>query len=168
MTCKALTALVGSSPVTYWDMLVCLPEPLPRLPMHFSLIVSIYSGHRYLCQIQRYPRPENRILVLYLGLYHLFRCMQCIADYVAAVRESLNLLPCSIWPVFQLNFRISIIFRALQDVGGGGCFSLCTIMIIEIVPPEKYAKYVANISIVNTLALLSGPIVRGAIAFYIS
>ncbi|RYP52380.1 hypothetical protein DL768_002411 [Monosporascus sp. mg162] len=57
-----------------------------------------------------------------------------------------------------------IIFRALQGVGGGGCFSLCTIMVIEIVPPEKYAKYVANITVVNALALLLGPIVGGAIA----
>ncbi|KAI1413990.1 MFS general substrate transporter [Hypoxylon sp. FL1857] len=41
-------------------------------------------------------------------------------------------------------------------------------MVIEIVPPEKYAKYVANISIVNALALLAGPIVGGAIAARIS
>ncbi|OTA92494.1 hypothetical protein M434DRAFT_396376 [Hypoxylon sp. CO27-5] len=41
-------------------------------------------------------------------------------------------------------------------------------MVIEIVPPEKYAKYVANITIVNALALLAGPIVGGAIAAQIS
>lgn len=33
-----------------------------------------------------------------------------------------------------------------------------------MVPPERYAKFVANISIVNALALLLGPIVGGAIA----
>ncbi|KAI1102716.1 putative multidrug resistance protein fnx1 [Jackrogersella minutella] len=61
-----------------------------------------------------------------------------------------------------------IVFRAFQGIGGGGCFSLCTIMIIEIVPPEKYTKYVANIAIVNALALLAGPIVGGAIAAQIN
>ncbi|KAI1137180.1 putative multidrug resistance protein fnx1 [Hypoxylon sp. FL0543] len=61
-----------------------------------------------------------------------------------------------------------IVFRAFQGIGGGGCFSLCTIMIIEIVPPEKYAKYVSNLAIVNALALLAGPIIGGAIAAQIS
>ncbi|KAI1169315.1 putative multidrug resistance protein fnx1 [Nemania serpens] len=57
-----------------------------------------------------------------------------------------------------------IIFRAFQGVGGGGCWSLTTILVFELVPPEKYAKFVANISIVNALALLLGPIIGGAIA----
>lgn len=64
--------------------------------------------------------------------------------------------------------HLRIVFRALQGIGGGGCFSLCTIFIIEIVPPEKYTKYVSNISVVTALALLLGPIVGGAIAATIS
>ncbi|KAI1210085.1 putative multidrug resistance protein fnx1 [Annulohypoxylon truncatum] len=56
------------------------------------------------------------------------------------------------------------VFRALQGVGGGGCWSLATIFVIELVPPEKCAQYVSNISTVNALALLVGPIVGGAIA----
>ncbi|KAI1459634.1 putative multidrug resistance protein fnx1 [Annulohypoxylon moriforme] len=56
------------------------------------------------------------------------------------------------------------VFRALQGVGGGGCWSLATIFVIELVPPEKYTQYISNISIVNALALLLGPIVGGAIA----
>jgi hypothetical protein len=58
----------------------------------------------------------------------------------------------------------SIVFRAFQGIGGGGSFSLCTIIIIDLVPPEKYAQMVAHISITNALALLVGPIVGGAIA----
>ncbi|KAF2970349.1 hypothetical protein GQX73_g3234 [Xylaria multiplex] len=57
-----------------------------------------------------------------------------------------------------------IIFRAFQGIGGGGCWSLATIIVVELVPPEQYAKFVANISIINALALLLGPIVGGAIA----
>ncbi|KAI0886605.1 putative multidrug resistance protein fnx1 [Annulohypoxylon maeteangense] len=83
-------------------------------------------------------------------------------------------------PIFLLSILIFIIFsaacsasqtivqlavfRALQGVGGGGCWSLATIFVIELVPPEKYTKYISNISIVNALALLLGPIVGGAIA----
>ncbi|KAK2616093.1 hypothetical protein N8I77_002802 [Diaporthe amygdali] len=83
-------------------------------------------------------------------------------------------------PIFLLSTTIFIIFsaacsaaqtltqliilRAFQGIGGGGCFSLCTIMIFDLVPPEKYAQVVANVSITNALALLAGPIVGGAIA----
>ncbi|KAI1382510.1 putative multidrug resistance protein fnx1 [Hypoxylon trugodes] len=61
-----------------------------------------------------------------------------------------------------------IAFRALQGIGGGGCFSLCTILIVELVPPAQYTEYVSTISIVNALALLLGPIVGGAIAAAVS
>ncbi|KAI1740696.1 putative multidrug resistance protein fnx1 [Xylaria scruposa] len=57
-----------------------------------------------------------------------------------------------------------IIFRAFQGIGGGGCWSLATIFVTELVPPENYPKFVANISFVNALALLLGPIVGGAIS----
>ncbi|KAI0805845.1 putative multidrug resistance protein fnx1 [Xylaria sp. FL0064] len=57
-----------------------------------------------------------------------------------------------------------IIFRAFQGIAGGGCWSLTTIISFELVPPEQYAKFVSNVSIVNALALLLGPIVGGAIA----
>ncbi|KAH7128161.1 MFS multidrug transporter-like protein [Dendryphion nanum] len=61
-----------------------------------------------------------------------------------------------------------IIFRAFQGVGGAGCFSLATAMMTELVPPEKYAKYVANLSIVYAISLLCGPILGGAISSRIS
>ncbi|KAI1753641.1 putative multidrug resistance protein fnx1 [Xylaria castorea] len=57
-----------------------------------------------------------------------------------------------------------IIFRAFQGIGGGGCWSLATIIVTELVPQEQYAKFTANISIVNAFALLLGPIIGGAIA----
>ncbi|CAJ2502464.1 Uu.00g098580.m01.CDS01 [Anthostomella pinea] len=57
-----------------------------------------------------------------------------------------------------------IVFRAFQGLGGGGCFSLCTILITELVPAESYTQFVSNISLSNALALLLGPIIGGAIA----
>ncbi|KAI0160161.1 putative multidrug resistance protein fnx1 [Xylariaceae sp. FL1272] len=57
-----------------------------------------------------------------------------------------------------------IVFRAFQGIGGGGSWSLATIFVTELVPPENYPKFVANISITNALALLLGPIIGGAIA----
>ncbi|KAI1850144.1 hypothetical protein JX266_004523 [Neoarthrinium moseri] len=57
-----------------------------------------------------------------------------------------------------------IVFRAFQGIGGGGCYSICTIIMMEVVPPEKYTKYVSYINITSALSLLSGPIIGGAIA----
>ncbi|KAH9886888.1 putative multidrug resistance protein fnx1 [Xylariomycetidae sp. FL2044] len=57
-----------------------------------------------------------------------------------------------------------IVFRAFQGIGGSGCFSLCGIIVLELVPPEKYAQYVANMGITSFVALLLGPIIGGAIS----
>lgn len=49
-------------------------------------------------------------------------------------------------------------------MGGGGTFSLSTIIITEIVPPASYPKYTANLSMAIALSLLLGPIIGGAIS----
>ncbi|KAH9890146.1 putative multidrug resistance protein fnx1 [Xylariomycetidae sp. FL2044] len=85
-------------------------------------------------------------------------------------RKLLFLLPTAIFIVFSAACSASqtmvqlIVFRALQGVGGGGCFSLCTIIISELVPPERLTTFVSNISMTNALALLLGPILGGAIS----
>ncbi|KAK6854951.1 MFS general substrate transporter [Apiospora arundinis] len=61
-----------------------------------------------------------------------------------------------------------IVFRAFQGIGGGGCYSLCTTMMVEVVPPERYTQYVSYISVNSALALLVGPIIGGAIAAHTS
>ncbi|KAI0188247.1 putative multidrug resistance protein fnx1, partial [Astrocystis sublimbata] len=57
-----------------------------------------------------------------------------------------------------------IVFRGFQGVGGGGCWSLATIFITELVPPVKHATIVSNIAIASALAFLVGPIIGGGIA----
>lgn len=58
----------------------------------------------------------------------------------------------------------SVVFRALQGIGGGGSFSLSQVIVTDLVPPARYSKYVSQLSIVSSLALLLGPIVGGAIS----
>ncbi|KAI2469978.1 major facilitator superfamily domain-containing protein [Annulohypoxylon bovei var. microspora] len=57
-----------------------------------------------------------------------------------------------------------IAFRAFQGAGGGAAHSLSTILVTELVPPEKFAKVTAQLSIVTSLSMLLGPIVGGAIS----
>ncbi|KAI1267056.1 MFS multidrug transporter-like protein [Xylariaceae sp. FL1019] len=55
-----------------------------------------------------------------------------------------------------------IVFRAFQGVGGAGTYALCTVILVELVPSEKYAKYTASISVIFSISLLIGPILGGA------
>lgn len=54
--------------------------------------------------------------------------------------------------------------RAFQGIGSSGCFTVSTVMVSDMVPPEKLAKYVANLSGVYALSLLVGPIIGGALS----
>ena len=55
-------------------------------------------------------------------------------------------------------------FRAFQGIGGAGNYALSTVILIELVPSHKYAKYTSNVSIVYSLSLLLGPILGGVIS----
>ncbi|KAI0436485.1 putative efflux pump antibiotic resistance protein [Xylaria telfairii] len=62
------------------------------------------------------------------------------------------------------NITSLIIFRALQGIGGAGCFSISMVVFFELIPKEKYPKYGSIVSADIALAMLLGPIVGGAIA----
>ncbi|KAM7200712.1 Major facilitator superfamily domain containing protein [Naviculisporaceae sp. PSN 640] len=57
-----------------------------------------------------------------------------------------------------------ITLRALQGLGAGGCFALCAIIMVEIVPPNKYGALIARIGISIIIATVLGPIVGGEIS----
>ncbi|PYH88111.1 MFS general substrate transporter [Aspergillus ellipticus CBS 707.79] len=56
-----------------------------------------------------------------------------------------------------------IIFRAFQGIGGAGNYSLCTVIVMELVPPEKFAVYTSSIAVVYVFSLVLGPLFGGAI-----
>ncbi|KAJ5390077.1 MFS general substrate transporter [Penicillium cataractarum] len=56
-----------------------------------------------------------------------------------------------------------IIFRALQGLGGAGNYAISTIIVLEMIPPEKFAKYTGLVSAAFVFSLLFGPIFGGAI-----
>lgn len=119
------------------------------------------SRDSHICQGQRYLWEKVYLLTVYRYLYHLFGRLQRFSDD----RPTVSLPTATILTTASTNdLPNSIVFRAFQGIGGGGCFSLCTIITIEIVPPQKYTQYVTGLSIATTLALLLGPIVGGAIA----
>ncbi|THV53999.1 hypothetical protein BGAL_0037g00430 [Botrytis galanthina] len=56
-----------------------------------------------------------------------------------------------------------IVVRAFQGLGGGGCYTLAAILIVDSAPPEKYGKYVTVAGIAIALGTVLGPIIGGAI-----
>ncbi|KAJ6007267.1 MFS general substrate transporter [Penicillium herquei] len=56
-----------------------------------------------------------------------------------------------------------IVFRALQGLGGAGNYAISTIIIIEMVPPEQFAKYTGIVAAVFVFSFLFGPLFGGAI-----
>lgn len=61
------------------------------------------------------------------------------------------------------TFLTIIIFRAFQGIGGAGNYAICTIIILEMVPSEQYAKFTGLVAIVFVFSLLLGPIFGGLI-----
>ncbi|KAK8069348.1 hypothetical protein PG994_005964 [Apiospora phragmitis] len=62
------------------------------------------------------------------------------------------------------NMTMLIVFRAVQGLGGAGCFSISMVVFFELIPQEKYPKYGSIISADIAFATLLGPIIGGAIA----
>ena len=58
----------------------------------------------------------------------------------------------------------SIVFRALQGIGGSGLYSLVFVAIMKLITPEKIGFYSGVISSVFALANLLGPVLGGVIA----
>ncbi|CAH0052188.1 unnamed protein product [Clonostachys solani] len=61
------------------------------------------------------------------------------------------------------NMTQLVVLRAFQGVGAGGCFALCAIMMVELVPPAKLGPVVARTGIAIVMAMILGPIIGGAI-----
>ena len=65
--------------------------------------------------------------------------------------------------IFQSNFYRSIIFRAFQGAGGSGIYALSTIMVPLMVPPDKFATYIAIVTSIFAFSSVLGPLLGGAI-----
>lgn len=57
-----------------------------------------------------------------------------------------------------------IMFRWLQGIGGCGILALSQLVFVELVPSEKYPKYIGIVSIAMTAPLVLGPLVGGGIS----
>ncbi|KAH8890386.1 putative multidrug resistance protein fnx1 [Thozetella sp. PMI_491] len=56
-----------------------------------------------------------------------------------------------------------IIFRAFQGIGGGGCFSLSQVIVTDLVPPERYAKFVSQLSMFFSKSTLKKVDILGSV-----
>ena len=115
------------------------------------------SGHYYHLQAERHFRTEASILYSSDHVYCLLRCM-----WRRPVAKSTVSPP---YPARPLHAHLvtSIIFRAFQGLGGGGCFAICTVICLDLVPKKTYPTLITFISSVYAISLIIGPILGGAI-----
>lgn len=55
----------------------------------------------------------------------------------------------------------SIVFRALQGIGGSGAYALVVVVFFKIGPETRFAFYTGLVSLVFAFALLVGPLIGG-------
>jgi MFS family permease len=59
-----------------------------------------------------------------------------------------------------------IMFRWCQGIGGCGVYALTQLMFMEIVPQRKLPQYMAGVSMVLALSLITGPLLGGGITLH--
>ena len=59
-----------------------------------------------------------------------------------------------------------IMFRWCQGIGGCGVYALTQLLFMEIVPKRKFPQYMAGVSMVLALSLITGPLLGGGITLH--
>lgn len=61
------------------------------------------------------------------------------------------------------NIENSIILRTFQGLGASGVYSVVNTIVFELVPPEKYPKYLLFLAADFAISFFSGPLLGGLI-----
>ena len=109
-------------------------------------------------QTQRCLRPPKRnagrARLLYIVVFSLwFRT----ANGAAVSPLSFECRRCRLLSVF------SIVFRALQGIGGSGTYSMVMVSVPEVTPPPQFGLVSGLVSAVFAFSSILGPIIGGAI-----
>ncbi|RYN60776.1 hypothetical protein AA0114_g1074 [Alternaria tenuissima] len=59
-----------------------------------------------------------------------------------------------------------IMFRWCQGIGGCGVYALTQLLFMELVPKRKFPQYMAGVSMVLALSLITGPLLGGGITLH--
>ena len=113
----------------------------------------IHENERYFWQE---ASPSRCSRVLHSVVVGMWGC----TNYRRAVR---NLDTTSPNIFFKLSYAPSIVYRALQSIGGSGLYSLAMASVLEIAPLKYIGHTSAGVAIANACASILGPIVDGAI-----
>ncbi|KAK4224901.1 major facilitator superfamily transporter [Podospora fimiseda] len=111
----------------------------------------------------------NWVVTAYLLTYTGFLIIYArLSDFLGT--KLLLIIALSLFTIFSIACGVSntmlqlIIFRSFQGLGASGIYSLVTVMTPLMVPPAKYATYIAIISSVFAISSVLGPLLGGAIA----
>lgn len=136
-------------------------SPLARAETILShLLIESTPSRRphHILEVQRHFREEVDALAGRYNIRSLFRSLWCCPDDRSAVG-------CNIQQACDrdADHAHRIVFRALQGIGGAGNYSLSTVILMELVPSDKYAALTTFVSLFYSMSLLLGPILGGVI-----
>ncbi|KAI1325561.1 MFS general substrate transporter [Xylariaceae sp. FL0255] len=142
---------------------VCLFLVNLEIPIVTTALVSISND---LSAFNKSSWVVSAYLLGYVGVLIIFSKISDIAG-----RKPTLLLAIFLFTVFsgacgaaQTVVQL-IVFRVFQGVGGGGVYAVCSVILAELAPSEKYAKYMASLS--RWIFLINVPIaaVAGLLLF---
>ncbi|KAK0636738.1 major facilitator superfamily transporter [Bombardia bombarda] len=103
-------------------------------------------------------------LLTYTGFLIIYAKLSDILGAKLMIMSAITLFTVfSIACGFANSILSLIIFRAFQGMGASGIYSLVSVITPMMVPPTKYATYIAVISSVFAISSVMGPLLGGAI-----
>ncbi|KAF3001622.1 hypothetical protein E8E14_007659 [Neopestalotiopsis sp. 37M] len=79
-------------------------------------------------------------------------------------RKSILIIVILLFTIFSGACGAAQTIEQLSGIGGASNYALCSVILLELVPSHKYAKYTSSVSGVYSISLLLGPILGGAIS----
>ncbi|KAI8943272.1 hypothetical protein NX059_001292 [Plenodomus lindquistii] len=111
---------------------------------------------------------SNWIIVAYLLTYTSFMVILAkLSDSIG--RKSVLMASLLLFIIFSgacgaaQTLNQLIVFRVFQGLGGSGVYALVIVVLYEIAPAAEFARYTVLVTSLFALALLSGPLIGGAI-----
>ncbi|KAI0097180.1 major facilitator superfamily transporter [Nemania sp. FL0031] len=122
-----------------------------------SIVNALHGFDRSSWVVTSYLLTYTGFLIIYAKLSDILGC------------KLMLLCAITLFTVFSIACGLSnsmfllIILRAFQGAGASGIYSLSTIIVTMMVPPAKYAIYIAITTSVFAISSVLGPILGGAI-----
>jgi MFS family permease len=105
-----------------------------------------------------YPLAQAALMLLWVSL------SQCFGRRPILVISLVLFAVGAVLPAVAHSWKLVLVGRTIQGVGGGGLVGLTTVIITDLVPLHDRGRFYAIVSSVWALGSTTGPIIGGALS----